>query len=156
MSCINQNHTVSWALVEYCWSYFHKCYIILDITIFNNSFSAKEIMNVRSYCAKYYLLSDTKTNHYLSKYFLKVFWFCVVFFHSYFLGKFDLKIWSSWNWLKFGTEVDCYMLIFIFSEVLSLYNFGQIWKFHNNLSKFHSILFSSYWRNNIYFYAKLE
>ena len=34
-------------------------------------------------------------------------------FHSYFLGKFSGKSWSSSNWLKFGTEVDCYMLISI-------------------------------------------
>ena len=39
-------------------------YITLDIAIFNNSF-LKEIMNVRSYCAEYYLLSDTKTTRYL-------------------------------------------------------------------------------------------
>ena len=39
------------------------------------------------------------------------------------------NIWSSSNWLKFVTEVDCYMLIsilmFIFSKFL-----GQIWS-HN-------------------------
>ena len=36
----------------------------------------KEIVNISSYCAKYYLLSDTKITHYLKEhhYYLKVFW----------------------------------------------------------------------------------
>ena len=34
-------YSLKWTLDECCWSYFHKCYITLDITIFNNSFSAE-------------------------------------------------------------------------------------------------------------------
>ena len=45
--------------------------------------------------------------------------------------KFVPKIWSSSNWLKFGTEVDYHMLIstlmFIFSKFFSFIFFGQIW-----------------------------
>ena len=41
-----------------------------------------------------------------------------------FLGKFGLKNWSSPNWLKFGTEVHCYIVIsnlmFIPPKILSL------------------------------------
>ena len=44
--------------------------------------------------------------------------------------KFVPKIWSSSNWLKFGTEVDYHMLIstlmFIFSKFFSFIFFGQI------------------------------
>ena len=47
------------------------------------------------------------------------------------LRKFNPKNWSSSNWLKFGTEVDCYMLIsifmLIFSKFLSFIFSGQIW-----------------------------
>ena len=35
-------YSLKWAVDEYCWSYFHKCYITLDITMFNNSFSAEK------------------------------------------------------------------------------------------------------------------
>ena len=34
-------YSLKWALDECCWSYFHKCYITLNITIFGNSFSAE-------------------------------------------------------------------------------------------------------------------
>ena len=57
-----------------------------------------------------------------------------------FLGKFGPKIWSCLNWLKFGTQVDYYMLILvlmvIFSKFLSfifsLGKFGpEIWSSSN-------------------------
>ena len=41
-----------------------------------------------------------------------VYFFEILFIHI-FLGKFGAKIWSYSNWLIFGTEVDCYMLITI-------------------------------------------
>ena len=54
-----------------------------------------------------------------------------VFISHIFSGKFGPKIWSSSNWLKFGTEVDCYILIlilmFIFSTFLLFIFFRQIW-----------------------------
>ena len=60
-------------------------------------------------------------------------------FHLYFLGKFGPKIRCSSNWLKFGTEVDHYMLIsilmFIFSKFLSFIFFGQIWSQNLKFSK---------------------
>ena len=78
-------YSLKWALDECCWSYFYKSYITLDITIFtafnyllfSTVSQSKEIMNVRSYFAEYYFLSDTKTTHCLKKtseYYLKVFW----------------------------------------------------------------------------------
>ena len=61
--------SLKWAFDRSCWSYFYKCYITLDITIFSNSLSAEKDhecqMNVRSCCAKYYLPSDKKTTCYL-------------------------------------------------------------------------------------------
>ena len=52
-------------------------------------------------------------------------------FHSYFWGKFGLKICSSSNLLKFGTEVDYHILIsilmFIFSKFFSFIFLRQIW-----------------------------
>ena len=52
-------------------------------------------------------------------------------FHLYFFGNLGPKIWSSSNWLKSGTEVDCYMLIsillFVFSKFLLLIFFGKTW-----------------------------
>ena len=90
--------------------------------------------------------------------------FCLFFrnsFHSYFLGKFALKIWSSSNWLKIGTEVDSYMLIsiliFIFSKFLSFLFFGQIWSQNLKFSKLIEIwyrctLLSAYYDFNVYFF----
>ena len=47
-------------------SYFCKCYITPDVTIFNNSSSAeRDFMSVRSYCAEYHFLSDTETTQFL-------------------------------------------------------------------------------------------
>ena len=52
-------------------------------------------------------------------------------FFSYFLSEFGPQIWLSSDWLKFVTEVDCYMLtsilMFIFSKFLLFILFGQIW-----------------------------
>ena len=67
-------------------------------------------------------------------------------FHSHFFGKFGPKIWSSSNWLKFGTEVDCYMLIsilmFIFSKFLLFIIFGQIWSQNPKSSRLTEIWYS--------------
>ena len=69
-----------------------------------------------------------------------VFIFSKFFSFILFLGKFGLKMWSSWNWLKFRTEVDYYMvisiLLFVFSKFLSfIFSLGifgpKIWRSSN-------------------------
>ena len=59
------------------------------------------------------------------------------FCHSYVLGKFGPKIYSSPNKLKFDTGVHCYMVIMIlmfsFLKIFHWYNFGQIWAKSNVL-----------------------
>ena len=36
-------NSLKWTLDEYCWSYFHKCYITLDITIFTAASQLKDL-----------------------------------------------------------------------------------------------------------------
>ena len=52
------------------------------------------------------------------------------FCYSFFLGKFGPIIWNTSSWLKFGWEVDYYMLIliliFFFSTFFSFIFFGTI------------------------------
>ena len=59
------------------------------------------------------------------------------FCHSYFLDKFDPKIWRFPGKLKVDTGVHCYMhitiLMFSFSKFCHSYNFGQIWAKSNVL-----------------------
>ena len=50
-------------------------------------------------------------------------------FHSYFWGKFGPKIWSSSDWLKFGTEVDYHILILILMFIFSKFCYSYfLWK----------------------------
>ena len=53
------SYSLKWALDEYC--YFHKCYTVLDITLFKNSFSAERDYECQILRAESYLLSDTET-----------------------------------------------------------------------------------------------
>ena len=57
--------------------------------------------------------------------------FVKILFHSSFSGKFSLKILSSSDWMKFGTEVDYHMLIsiliFLFWKFFSFIFWGKFW-----------------------------
>ena len=82
------------------------------------------------------------------------------FCHLCFLGKFGSIICIFTNWLKFGTVVDCYMLIsilmFIFSYFLSVIFFGQIWSQNLKFFKLSEIwyrgrLLYAYFNFDVYF-----
>ena len=55
-------------------------------------------------------------------------------FHSYFFDKFDIKIWDSPDWFKFGTGVHCYMLhvcVYVYAYIyihIYIYIYIYIWK----------------------------
>ena len=64
------------------------------------------------------------------------------------MGKFNPKNWSSSDWLKFGTEVDCYILISILMLVnLKFSKLTKIW--------YRGILLYTYYDFNVYFFKIL-
>ena len=63
-----------------------------------------------------------------------------------FLGKYGPKNWGPPNWLKFGTEVHCYIVIItiltgFFQNFCRSYFFGQIWLQILKLSKLTEIFY---------------
>ena len=85
------------------------------------------------------------------------------------MGKSNPKNWSSSNWLKFGTDVGCYMLISIlmfinltFSKLTEIWYRGTLlYVYYNFNGFFYKILFIHFffeqiWSQNVKFFKLTE
>ena len=59
----HNSYSLKWALDDGCWSAFHKCYMALNITIFNNSFSAERDYECQVLLCRILLLLNTEITY---------------------------------------------------------------------------------------------
>ena len=75
-------YSLKWPLDDCCWSSFHKCYITLDITMFDSSFSAEREYECQILLCQLLFAFRHKNNSLsliILEYYLKMFW--VIYMH---------------------------------------------------------------------------